>query len=258
MAKGAYIGVNGASREIKKIYIGVNGVAKEVKKAWVGVNGVARLFYENGLGLKELPEGSLVSILENGLPTLFYVGKHDYESGLNGTGRTLMVRASVWSDKVAWGRTGSNVYADQALDVWLNGIYKNYFSGSVKSLMGTTAFYYTEGGHTYKEHQSGSTLKTLSRSVFIPSWAEFGKKRVNGTNMEGTELPIASTIVSAATTQWTRSIYWDYEDPDYYVRALGILATAGSKYYARPIFTLPSSTVVNSEPNADGSYTLIE
>lgn len=45
MAKGAYIGVSGKARKIKKIYIGVNGKARKVKKAYIGVNGKARLFY---------------------------------------------------------------------------------------------------------------------------------------------------------------------------------------------------------------------
>ena len=47
MAKGAYIGVNGVARKIKKGYIGVNGVARKIKKAYIGVNGVARLFWSD-------------------------------------------------------------------------------------------------------------------------------------------------------------------------------------------------------------------
>lgn len=45
MAKGAYVGVGGVARKVKKIYVGVDGVARKVKKAYVGVNGVARLVY---------------------------------------------------------------------------------------------------------------------------------------------------------------------------------------------------------------------
>ena len=36
--------------------------------------------------------GSIIKIKENGTLVDFYVAKHDYESGLNGTGRTLVVR----------------------------------------------------------------------------------------------------------------------------------------------------------------------
>lgn len=50
MAKGAYIGVDGKARKVKKIYIGVNNVAKKVKKAYIGVDGKARLCY-SGVGV---------------------------------------------------------------------------------------------------------------------------------------------------------------------------------------------------------------
>ena len=45
MAKGAYVGVGGVARKVKKIYIGVGGVARKVKKGYIGVGGVARLFF---------------------------------------------------------------------------------------------------------------------------------------------------------------------------------------------------------------------
>ena len=45
MARGAYIGVGGTAKKIKKIYFGVGGVAKKVKKAYIGVGGVAKLFW---------------------------------------------------------------------------------------------------------------------------------------------------------------------------------------------------------------------
>ena len=36
--------------------------------------------------------GSIVKLKENGVLVDFYVAKHDYENGLNGMGRTLVVR----------------------------------------------------------------------------------------------------------------------------------------------------------------------
>ena len=47
MKHGAYIGVSGVARKVKKIYVGVNGTARKVKKAYIGVDGVARLFFED-------------------------------------------------------------------------------------------------------------------------------------------------------------------------------------------------------------------
>ena len=45
MAKGAYVGVDGKARKIKKGYVGVDNVARKVKKGYVGVGGVARPFF---------------------------------------------------------------------------------------------------------------------------------------------------------------------------------------------------------------------
>ena len=52
MAKGAYVGVNGIARKVKKIYTGVDNVAKQVKKGYVGVGGVARPFFSAEAGVE--------------------------------------------------------------------------------------------------------------------------------------------------------------------------------------------------------------
>lgn len=41
----AYVGINGAARNIAASYIGVDGVARKITKAYVGVNGVAQLWW---------------------------------------------------------------------------------------------------------------------------------------------------------------------------------------------------------------------
>lgn len=51
MAKGAYIGIGGTAKKIKKIYIGVGGVAKKVKKAYIGVGGKAKLWFQSDITL---------------------------------------------------------------------------------------------------------------------------------------------------------------------------------------------------------------
>ena len=45
MAKKAYVGVGGSSRNVKAIYVGVGGVPRKVIKGYVGVNGVPCLFW---------------------------------------------------------------------------------------------------------------------------------------------------------------------------------------------------------------------
>ena len=51
----------------------------------------------SGLPLSYLPEGSRVAINESGSPVLLDLAKHDYESGLNGAGRTWNSNNAKWA-----------------------------------------------------------------------------------------------------------------------------------------------------------------
>ena len=45
-----------------------------------------------GIPLNTITPGAILYLNESGSPVPFYIAKHDYESGLNGDGRTLVVR----------------------------------------------------------------------------------------------------------------------------------------------------------------------
>ena len=182
--------------------------------------------------LGSLSEGETVRINENGLPVEFYVAKHDYESDLNGTGRTLLARKDVWPEKLQYNASNTSDQANyngSLLDVWLNSTYKDLFNEKVKALMEETAFYY----------ESYPTKKAvISRSVFILSQSEYSSK--NGA--PGTILsPVANK-----NGEWTTSTYVDDDGYWDYIHLAGVsYGAAGSgKYYARPVFTLPSDVSV--------------
>ena len=52
----------------------------------------------SGMPLSDYAEGDIIKLNEGGSPVEFYVSKHDYESGLNGSGRTLVVRKDTYDD----------------------------------------------------------------------------------------------------------------------------------------------------------------
>lgn len=209
-----------------------------------------------GLPVSSLVEGQIVMINEGGVAVPFYLACHDYESGLNGTGRDLYVRKDCY-DARAWS-TGNNAYANGSLDTWFNGDYKALFDAKIQEAMGTTTFYYTPGGNG-----ASMTVSTLARSVFALSTAELALSNTY-LNAEGSALPIASTLQIAnldgsAYSQWTRS-----PKTDEYTRA-GCVNNYGRSNYdyvynavgARPCFTLPNTMLVSSEPNEDGSVNLM-
>jgi hypothetical protein len=190
--------------------------------------------------------GSIVYLKENGTLVPFYVAKQDYESGLNGSGRVLLIRKDCY-DTRQWHSSNINAYATSTIDTWLNGTYKALFDSDIQTAMSTTTFYYTPGNGT-------TSVTTLQRSVFLPSVTELGMSTTSA-NKEGTALPIAGTLQIAylngsATMQWTRS---PRKSNTASVYCLG--TEDGSIYYygcsntlgSRPAFTLPSSLSVSDD-----------
>lgn len=189
--------------------------------------------------------GSIIKLKENGTLVDFYVAKHDYESGLNGFGRTLVVRKDVY-DLRAWHSSNVNAWASCALRSWLNSTYKALLDSDIQSLMGTTTYYYTPGNGSW-------SVTTRSDAVFQLSATELGQSQ-SWFNTEGSALPIASTLKIAykdgsATTQWTRSPYTGSTNDAVYLNSNGDVSynnctgTRGS----RPAFTLPSNLYVSDD-----------
>ena len=204
--------------------------------------------------------GSIVKLKENGVLVDFYVAKHDYENGLNGSGRTLVVRKDCY-DTRQWHTSNVNAYATSAIDTWLNSTYKNLLDADIRGVIGTTKIKYTPGN-------GNTTVGTLERAIFLLSVTELGRS-ASYANTEGTALSIASSLQIAylngsAVVQWTRSPNTNNTNYACY------LNTSGNVYYSncydtsgsRPAFTLPStlsvsddgSVSVNTAPTISGSY----
>lgn len=204
--------------------------------------------------------GSIVKLKENGVLVDFYVAKHDYENGLNGSGRTLVVRKDCY-DTRQWHTSNVNAYATSAIDTWLNSTYKNLLDADIRGVIGTTKIKYTPGN-------GNTTVGTLERAIFLLSVTELGRS-ASYANTEGTALSIASSLQIAylngsAVVQWTRS---PYTDGTYYAYCLNTGGNVGggscrNTNGSRPAFTLPStlsvsddgSVSVNTAPTISGSY----
>lgn len=204
--------------------------------------------------------GSIVKLKENGVLVDFYVAKHDYENGLNGSGRTLVVRKDCY-DTRQWHTSNVNAYATSAIDTWLNSTYKNLLDADIRGVIGTTKIKYTPGN-------GNTTVGTLERAIFLLSVTELGKT-ASYANTEGTALSIASSLQIAylngsAVVQWTRSPNTNDTNYAYYLFTNGNVNyySCGSTYGSRPAFTLPStlsvsddgSVSVNTAPTISGSY----
>lgn len=204
--------------------------------------------------------GSIVKLKENGVLVDFYVAKHDYENGLNGSGRTLVVRKDCY-DTRQWHTSNVNAYATSAIDTWLNSTYKNLLDADIRGVIGTTKIKYTPGN-------GNTTVGTLERAIFLLSVTELGRS-ASYANTEGTALSIASSLQIAylngsAVVQWTRSPYTNNTSNACYLNTYGGVSynNCNNTYGSRPAFTLPStlsvsddgSVSVNTAPTISGSY----
>lgn len=201
-----------------------------------------------GKQLSDYAEGDIIKIPENGTPVEFYVAKHDYESGLNGKGRTLVVRKDCY-DRDGWGSSNVNAWASCSMRSHsLNNIYKALLDNNIQSLMGATKYYYTLGN-------GNNSVTTRSDAVFLLSATELGAS-FYFLNVEGSALPIASTLKIAylngsATTQWTRSPDTRETTNAWYLNTRGSYVTDLCYYMqgCRPVFTLPSTTKFDPDTN---------
>ena len=196
-------------------------------------------YSEVTISMANVTEGQIVNIPRGGVMTPHYVAKLEYESGLNGAGRRLLVPVKVY-DQRQWNSTNVNAYAKSAIDAWMNSTYKALFPEDIQTAMGTTKFYYTPGNGNW-------TVGTLERSIFALSVTELGQSHTYA-NVEGSALPIASTLRIAyqggsATNQWTRSPYMNVTDLAWGQNSSGSIGGyfCSNSHGSRPAFTLPST-----------------
>ena len=106
---------------------------------------------------------------------------------------------------------------------------------------------------------------TIARKFFIPSYCEWGFTATSGYE-DGNASPYATTnakrivynSAGAAVIAWLRTRYSDTNYRSVHAGGSASNGTAAStNVYALPAFSLPSSLTVASEPNDDGSYTVI-
>ena len=229
----------------------IGGTGYDCKAGKTIIGGTAfTVPFSKGIPLSTITPGAILYLNESGSPVPFYIAKHDYESGLNGAGRTLVVRKDCYDIRV-FSNSYNNAYANSALDSWLCKTYLKLLDADTQAAIGKTKFYYTPGNGNY-------TVTTLQRAVFQLSLTELGKSAIQA-NTEGSALPIASTLQIAyrngsAVVQWTRTPAAGSTSLVYFLNTTGSVSNGGynHSYGSRPAFTLPSTTVVIA--NADGTY----
>lgn len=227
--------------------IGGTGYGCKAGKALIG--GTAFIVpFSKGIPLSTVTPGAILYLNESGILVPFYIAKHDYESVLNGAGRTLVVRKENYDER-PWDTTAKNNYPDSTMDAWLNSEYLQLLSEATKAGISETKFYYSSMIRPLG-------IQTMQRRVFTLSCTELNPiSSPSYVLAEGNALPIAS-ILAENSKQWTRSPYTgnSYEAVYFGSGRKAYKKSAGWPAESRPVFTLPDTTTVVA--NADGTYSL--
>lgn len=224
--------------------------------------------------IKDLAIGDgYVYLMEGSTKVKFYVLAHNYESVLNGMGRTMFCRESPATSGMHIGHGGYSYRVnDNIEDTWYKNTYANKFSDKVRGLIGTTKYIgqnvrmsYTQTGNPSKAVLDSGTYES---SFFPISTAEVG----------GSDFSDGSALSSAAISRisgirtrygsgiWTRSPSltltgnstsgfperYYYANGQYISSASGSSlstteGTYGSSYGYLPCFTLPETLYIDKD-----------
>lgn len=218
--------------------------------------------------IKDLAIGDgYVYLMEGGSKVKFYALCHNYESGLNGTGRTLFCRESPatsgpWSSvgeygrrvDIAWGITRDG-YTCSIYD-WLTTTYFYKFAADVKGWMGKTR--YSPGDSRF-----ATSIFTLSESESVYSLYS----RPEGTLLsDEARKRLENIFTDFGTKIWTRtqsnnvSYHHSSSDNDYYYDGVALSGVSGNDWgrfsttYGHtqswgylPCFTLPETLYIDKD-----------
>ena len=223
--------------------------------------------------IKDLAIGDgYVCLMEGSTKVKFYALYHNYESGLNGKGRTLFCRESPatsgpWSsvgsagrrNNIAWGITDHGASGEThtcSIYNWLTTTYFHKFAADVKGWMGETKYL--------------ANRTTFSTSIFTLSESESVydlSSRPEGTLLsEVARKRLENIFTDFGENIWTRtqssrvSYHHDSSDKDYYYDGVA-LSGVDSSHWGRfsttyghtpswgylPCFTLPETLYIDKD-----------
>lgn len=224
--------------------------------------------------IKNLAIGDgFVYLMEGSTKVKFYVLAHNYESGLNGNGRTLFCRESPAGSGTHTTSVKESYRVDSNNeDAWYKNTYVNKFSGEVRKLIGMTKYIgqYVHMIYTQTGDPTGNAVldsETYKSSFFPLSTAEVALRDfADGSALSSAAISrIASIQTRYGSGIWTRSpsrvltginstnfTKYYYANSQYISGASGSsLSTAegtpGSSYGYLPCFTLPETLYIDKD-----------
>lgn len=229
--------------------------ARQFKEVQLYYSGQWLDWVEAGLQLSALDEGSVVLINEDGEPVEYILLKHDYESDLNGAGRTLFRRKKAYAKRTLHSSKVNDYLASDAHNI-LNTTFKSTLDAATQKAIEGTTIEYALGNSTSK--------LTTNADVFLLSYYEWGKTSTEATQL-GEIITAAqdNTVVSfegATTAHWTRTPNNTNTTSMFYMSTTqggGNSVSVTTQYGIVPAFAMPDTMLVSARTDASGRYTLL-
>jgi len=160
--------------------------------------------------LSEKALGSVVTLKENGTAAEFVVACHNYEAGLNGAGRTLLVRKTSLEDKQKWGSVDSTTdlnWGKAYLKSWLEGTYAARLDEEIRRNIGKTKYHYDNHAHGGTEQAEGSVFLLSAYELSGEKYYEDGSIKLDDTVLRALES-------GGGSPWWTRSVWPNSQKED--------------------------------------------
>lgn len=223
--------------------------------------------------IKDLAIGDgYVYLMEGSTKVKFYALCHNYESGLNGKGRTMFCRESPPTSGTHTTSARSDYRVDSNNeDTWYKNTYVTKFSDEVKDLIGTTKYvgmYFYAYQYSAYEWRTTSSSKTYESRFFSISATEVGALHyADGSALSSAAISRISNIRNHyGSGIWTRTptdttTYSNHElgnHIDNYANSVYISSASGSSlstsegaygssYGYLPCFTLPETLYIDKD-----------
>lgn len=223
--------------------------------------------------IKDLAIGDgFVYLMEGSSKVKFYVLAHNYESGLNGNGRTLFCRESPATngERAANKRSDASYWPSCLECSYYRNTYSANFTTTVKSWIGSTKIYVNSLHNPFGNSSPSYNMDVTSAgfSFFAISSVELGVSSFGVYNYsDGTTLSTAArTRLAAYGTFWTRSPgpkYTDHHtdsdgDSEYYfANGMYVQSASGASFNLDqacnyeigylPCFTLPETLYIDKD-----------
>lgn len=173
MAKGAYVGVNGIARKVKKGYVGVDDIAHKIKKAYIGIGGIARPCF-GSLGVEYY--GTITSLSA----ARYYIGTGEFNN--------RAVFAGGYSQLYSNGEYKSNNY--NIIETYDNSLTKANLSATLSTPRGSMS---SAIAGNYLIFGNGSSTQSNVENATDALNSSFTKTNLNTFSVARVEYGAAST-----------------------------------------------------------------